>query len=157
MYGCESCTIQKTESQRSEAFELWCWRRLLRFPWTAKSNQSVLKEINPEYSLQGLMLKLKLQDLATWCKDLTLGEDPDAGRDWRQDEKGMTEDAMVGWHHHLNGHEFEQALGDAEGQGCPACCSPWGHKESDWAKTITDEYRRKNPQQNLSKYNLVTR
>ena len=61
MYGCESWTIKKAEHQRTDAFELWCWRRLLRVPWTARSNQSVLKEISPEYSLEGLMLKLKLQ------------------------------------------------------------------------------------------------
>ena len=67
MYGCE-----KAECQRIDAFELWCWRRLLRVPWTARrSNQSILKEISPECSLEGLMLKLKLQYLATWCKELT--------------------------------------------------------------------------------------
>ena len=72
MYGCESWTIKKAECQRIGAFELWCWRRLLRVPWTARrSNQSILKEISPEYSLEGLMLKLKLQYLATWCEELT--------------------------------------------------------------------------------------
>ena len=72
MYGCERWTIKKPEHQRIDAFELWCWGRLLRVPWTArKSNQSVLKEINPEYSLEGPMLKLKLQYLTTWCKVLT--------------------------------------------------------------------------------------
>ena len=71
MYGCESWTIKKVEHCKTNAFELWCWRRLLRVPWTARSNQSILKEINPEYSLEGLMLKLKLNTLATWCKELT--------------------------------------------------------------------------------------
>ena len=73
MYGCESCTIKKAECWRIDAFELWCWRRLLRVPWTARrSNQSILKEISPEYSLEGLMLKLKLQNtMATWCEELT--------------------------------------------------------------------------------------
>jgi len=72
MYGCESWTIKKAESWRIDAFELWCWRRLLGVPWTARrSNQSILKEISPEYSLEGLMLKLKLQTLATWCEELT--------------------------------------------------------------------------------------
>ena len=72
MYGCESWTIKKAEYGRIHAFKLWCCRRLLRIPWTArKSNQSILKEINPEYSLEGLMLKLKLQYLATSCKELT--------------------------------------------------------------------------------------
>ena len=72
MYGCESWTVKKAECQRVDAFELWCWRRLLRIPWTARrSNQSILKEICPEYSLKGLMLTLKLQSLATWCKEPT--------------------------------------------------------------------------------------
>ena len=72
MYGCESWTIKKAESRRIDAFELWCWRRLLRVPWTARrSNQSILKESIPEYSLEGLMLKLKLQSFVTWCEELT--------------------------------------------------------------------------------------
>ena len=72
MYGCESWTIRKAEHQRIDSFELWCWRRLLRVPWTARrSNQSILKEISPGCSLEGLMLKLKLQYLATWCKELS--------------------------------------------------------------------------------------
>ena len=120
-YGCESWTIKKAECQRIDAFELWCWRRLLRVPWTAKrSNQSILKEINSEYSFEGLMLKLKL-----------LRKDPDAGKDWRQEEKQTTEDEIVGWHHQLNGHEFEQALEDGEGQGSLVCWNPCGYKELD--------------------------
>ena len=72
MYGCESWTIKKAKCWQIDAFELWCWRRLLRVPWTARrSNQSILKEISPEYSLEGLMLKLKLHPLATWCEELT--------------------------------------------------------------------------------------
>ena len=119
MYGCESWTIKKAEYQRTDAFELWCWRRLLRVPWTARrANQSILKESSPEYSLEGLMLKLKLQSLTTDAKNCLIGKDTDAlfhwrlkiGKDWRQ-EKGMTEDELVGWYHGLNGHEFEQALG----------------------------------------------
>ena len=99
MYGCESWTIKKAECRRIDAFELWCWRRLLRVPWTARrSSLSILKEISPEYSLEWLMLKLK-----NWL----IGKDPDAGKDWRQEEKGMTEDEMVGWHHWLDEHEFE--------------------------------------------------
>ena len=88
MYGCESWTIKKAAHWKIDAFELWCWRRLLRVPWTARRpNQSILKEISPEYFLEGLMLKLKLQ-LATWCKELTHWKRPDAGKDWRQEEKG---------------------------------------------------------------------
>ena len=133
MYGYESWTIKKAEHQRIDAFELWCWKRLLRVPWTAiGSNQSILKEISPEYSLEGLMLKLKLQYLGKpVSKSRLIGKDSDAGRDWGQEEKGMTEHEMAGWHHRLNGHEFEQAPGVGDGQGSLACCSPWGHKESD--------------------------
>ena len=107
MYGCESWTLKKAEHWRINAFELWCWRRLLRAPWTARrSNQSVLKEISPEYSLEGLMLKLQYfwpPDAKNWL----IWKDPDAGKDWGQEEKGMTEDEMVAWHHQLNRHEFE--------------------------------------------------
>ena len=100
MYRCESWTIKKAERRRIDAFELWCWKRLLRVPWTARrSNQSTLKEISPEYSLEGLMLKLKLKYFGHLI-------DPDAGKDWRQEEKGPTEDETVGWYHWLNGHEF---------------------------------------------------
>ena len=103
MYGCESWAIKKAEHRRIYAFKRWCWRRLLRFPWTARrSNQSILKEINPEYSLEGLMLKLKLQYFGhlMWRTDSL--EKTDAGKDWKQD-KGATEDEMVGWHQQLNG------------------------------------------------------
>ena len=133
MYRCESWTTKKAEHWRVDAFELWCWGRVLRVPWTARrSNQSILKEISPEYSLEGLMLKLKIQyfgppDVKNWL----IWKDPDAGKDWRREEKGMTEDEMVGWHHQLNRHEFEQAPGVGDRQGSLVCCSPWSHKESD--------------------------
>ena len=136
MYVCESWTIKKAEHQRIDAFELWCWRRLLRVSWTARSNQSILKEISPEYSLEGWMLKLKLPIL--WPPDANnwlTGKDPDAGKDWRQEEKGTTEDGMVGWHHWLNEHEFEQAPGGSDRQGSLACCSPWV-TESDMAERL---------------------
>ena len=130
MYGCESWTIKKDERWRTDAFELWCWRRLLRVPWTARrSNHWILKEISLEHSLEGLMLTLKLQYFGHLS--LLIGKDPDAGKDWRQEEKKTTEDEMVGWHHWLNGLEFEQALGVGDGQGGLACCSPWGCRESD--------------------------
>ena len=124
--------IKKAECQRIGVFELWCWKRLLRVPWTARSNQFILKEISPEYSLKGLTLKLKLQYFGhlMWNTWLT-GKHPDAGKDWRQEEKGTTEDEMVGWHYWLDGHEFERAPGVGEGQGSLACCSLWGRKESD--------------------------
>ena len=97
MYECQSWTIKKAECRRIDAFELWCWRRLLRVPWTAR--RSNLKEINPEYSLEGLMLKLKLQYLGHLMQSQLIGKDPDAGKDRRWEEKGMTEDELVGWHH----------------------------------------------------------
>ena len=132
MYGCQSWTVKKAEFRRIDAFELWCWRRLLRVPWTARrSNQSILKEISPGCSLEGLMLKLKLQYFGhlMWRVDsleMTL-----TGRDWGQEEKGMTEDEMAGWHRWLDGHEFGWTLGVGDGQGGLACCNSWGRKESD--------------------------
>ena len=100
MYGCESWTVKKAELRKIDAFELWCWRRLLRVPWTARrSNQSILKEISPGISLEGLMLKLKLQNFGHLMQSVDSLKDSDAGRDWGQEEKGKTEDEMPGWHH----------------------------------------------------------
>ena len=138
MYECKSWTIKKSECWRIDAFELWCWRRLLRVPWTARrSNQSILKEINPEYSYGRTDAEAETPILwPTDAKNWLIGKDPDAGKDWRQEEKGMTEDGMVEWHHWVNGHEFEQALGADDGQGSLECCSPWGHKESDTTERL---------------------
>ena len=92
--------MKKAKCQRIDAFELWCWRRLLRVPWTARrSNQSILKEIIPFISLEGMMLKLKLQSFGHLMRRLDSLEKTDAGRDWGQEEKGTTEDEMAGWHH----------------------------------------------------------
>ena len=103
MYRCESWTIKNAEHQRIDAFELWWWWRLLRVPWTGRrSNRSILKEISPEYSLEGLMLKLKLRYFGHLNgKSQIIRKAPDAGKDWRQEEKGTTEDEMVGWYHRL--------------------------------------------------------
>ena len=109
MFRCESWTVKKAERRRIDAFKLWCWRRLLRVPWTARrSKQSILKEISPGCSLEGLMLKLKLQYFGHLMRrvDSFIGKDSDAGRDWGQEEKGTTEDEMAGWHQRLDGHEF---------------------------------------------------
>ena len=169
-----------------DVFERWCWRRLLRVPWTARrSNQSILKEINPEYLLEGLMLKLRIQYFGylmwrathwkrPWCwerlrlrrevhskgdqswvffgrtdakvetpvlwppheKSWLIGKDSDAGRDWGQEEKGTTEDEMAGWHHWLDGHGFGWTLGVGDGQGDLACCNSWGCKESDTTERL---------------------
>ena len=108
MYGYKSWTVKKAERQRIDAFELWCWRRLLRVLWTARrSNQSILKEISLGYSLEGMMLKLKLQYFGHLLRRVDSLEKTDARRDWWQEEKGTTENEMAGWHHQLDGHEFE--------------------------------------------------
>ena len=108
MYGCESWTVKKAEHQRIDAFELWCWRRLFRVPRTTRrSNQSILKEISPGISLEGMMLKLKLQYFGHLMQRVDSLEKTDTGRDWGQEEKGMTEDELAGWHHRLYGLEFE--------------------------------------------------
>ena len=133
MYGYESWTMKKAKHRRTDAFELWCWRRLLRVPWTARrSNQYILKEISPGCSLEGLMLKLKLQYCGhlmrrtdSFEKTLMLGKD-----------KGMTEDEMAGWHHWLDGRESEWTLGVSDGQGGLACCNSWGCKELDTTERL---------------------
>ena len=108
MYGCESWTVKKAERQRMDAFELWCWRRLLRGPWAARrSNQSILKEISPGCSLEGMMLKLKLQYFGHLMRRADSLEKTGVGRDWGQEEKGTTEDETADWHHRLDGCEFE--------------------------------------------------
>ena len=129
-YGCESWTVKKAEHQRTDAFKLWCWKRLLRVPWIARrSNKSILREISSEYSLEGLMLKLKLQYFGHLMqtndsleKSLMLG---------KIEEKRVSEDKMTGWHHRCTEHELGQTLGDGEGQGGMVCFSPWGCKELD--------------------------
>ena len=135
MYGCESWTIRKAERRRIDAFELWCWRRLLRVPWTAKrSNQSILKEISPGCSLEGLMLKLKFQYFGhlmrsadSFEKTLMLGKIEGRRRGGRQ---------MVGWHHRLNGHGFRCTPGAGDGQGGLVCCGSWGRKKWDTAERL---------------------
>ena len=108
MYGCESWTVRKAERRRIDAFELWCWRTLLRVPWTARrAKQSILKEISLWISLEGIMLKLKLQYFGHLMRTVASLEKTHAGRDWGQEEKGTTEDEMAGWRHPLDGHEFE--------------------------------------------------
>ena len=139
MYGCESWAVKKAECQKTDAFELWCWRRLLRVPWTARrSNQSILKEISPECSLEGMMLKLNETPIL-WpphVKSWLIGKDSDAGRDCGQEEKGTPEDEMAGWHHWLDGRESQWTPGVGDGQGGLACCNSWGCKESDMTERL---------------------
>ena len=132
MYGFESWTVKKAECWRIDAFELWCWRRLLRVPWTARrSNQFILKDISPGISLEGMTLKLKLQYFGhlMWRADslerLWCWEGLGTGGE------GETEDEMAGWHQWLDGHEFEWTPGDGDWQGGLECCDSWGRKESD--------------------------
>ena len=133
MYGCESWTIKKAECWRTDAFKLWCWRRLLQVPWTTRrSNQSILKEINPEYSLEELMLKLKLQYFGhlMWRAD-SLEKTLMLGKNWEQEEKRGNR-GQDGWMASQTQWTWVQAnQGDSEGQGSLACCSSWGCKESD--------------------------
>ena len=137
MYGYESWTVKKSERWRIDGFELWCWRRLLRVPWTARrSNQSILKEISPGISLEGMMLKLKPVLWPPHAKSWLIGKDSDAGRDWGQEEKGTPEDEMAGWHHWLYGPESGWTPGVGDGQGGLACCDSWGRKESDATNLI---------------------
>ena len=149
--------LHHIECWRIDAFALWCWRRPFRVLWAAsKLNQSILKEINPEYSLERLRLKLELQYLGTWCEEpihwkrpwcwerLRAGEGADRGWDdrrwdevWPKLPHLMFE--CVGWHHRLNGHKFEQTLDNSKGQRSLVCCSPWGCKELDTSWRLNND------------------
>ena len=136
MYGCESWTVKKAEHRRIDASELWCWRRLLRVPWTVRrSNQSILKEISPGCSLEVLMLKLKLQYFGhlIWRVD-SLEKTLMLGGIGGRRRRGWQR--MAGWDHQLNGHEFEWTPGVGDGQGGLACCNSCGHKESDTTERL---------------------
>ena len=141
MYGCESWTVKKAEHRRIDAFELWCWRRLLRVPWTARrSNQSILMEISPGISLEGLMLKLKLQYFGhlMWRVD-SLEKTLMLGRIGGRRRRGW-QDEIAGWHHWLDGRESEWTPGVGDGQGGLECCNSWDQKSqtrlSDWTELL---------------------
>ena len=138
IYLSESWTVKKAEHRRIDAFELWCWRRLLRVPWTARrSNQSILKEIKP-WDFFGRN-DAKAETPVLWpphVKSWLIGKDSDDGRDWGQEEKGTTEDEMAGWHHWLDGRESQWTLGVGDGQGGLACCDSWGRKELDMTEWL---------------------
>ena len=132
MYGCESWTVKKAERRRIDAFELWCWRRLLS-PLDCKEIQPVHSEGDQPWVFFGRN-DAKAETPVLWpphAKSWLIGKDSDAGKDWGQEEKGMTEDEMAGWHHWLDEHESEWTPIDGDGQGGLACCNSWGHKESD--------------------------
>ena len=149
MYGCESWTVEKAERRGIDAFELWCWRRLLRVPWTARrSNQSILKEISalPGKPSEGDQPwdffgknDAKAEAPGLWpphLKSWLIGKDSDAGRDCGQEEKGTTEDEMAGWHHWLDGSDSKWTPGVGDRQGGLACCDSWGRKESDMIERL---------------------
>ena len=142
MYGCESWTVKKAEHRRIDAFALWCWRRLLRIPWTARrSNQSIIKKISPGCSLEGMMLKLKLQYFGHLMRRVDLLEKTLIWEGLGQEEKGTTEDEMAGWHHRLDGREFEWTPGAGDGQGGLVCCvihrvTKSRTQQSDWTELI---------------------
>ena len=135
MYGCESWTIKKLSAK--ELMLLNCgvgedsWESL-----GLQGDPAIQSQRKSDLNIHWKDCYWSFNTLAAWCKELSTGKDPDAGKDWRQDEQGATEDEMVGWHHLLDGHEFEQAPGVGNGQGSLAYCSPWGHKESDTTERL---------------------
>ena len=140
MYECENWNMKRAERTRSNAFEQWCCIRLLRVPWTARRFQTVYPKGNQSWIFIG-RTDVKAKTPTLWPPDAQnwlIWKDPDAGKDWRQEEKGMTEDEMVGWHHWLNGHKLEQAPGHGEWQGILACFSPSGCKESDMTEWLNN-------------------
>ena len=137
MYGCESWTIKKAERRRIDAFELWCWKRLLRVPWTAEMQPAHSKGDQSWVFVGGTDVEAETPilwppDAETWL----IWKDPDAGKDWGQVEKGMTEDEMVGWHQRLNAHGFVWTLGVGDGQGGLAYCGSLGCKELDMTEWL---------------------
>ena len=137
MYGCESWTVKKAEHWRIAAFELWCWRRLLRVPWTARrSNQSIKGDQSWVFIGR---TDVEAETSILWpphVKNWLTGKYPDAGKDWKREEKGTTQDEMAGWHHWLDGHEFEWTPGVGDGQGSQACYSLWGRRELDTTEQL---------------------
>ena len=140
MYRCEGWNIKKAECWRIDAFELWCWRRL-ESPWDCEEIKPVNHKENPSWIFIG-RTDAEAEAPILWLPDAKnwfLGKDLDAGKNWRREEKGMTEDEMVRWHHWRDGHEFEYALEAGDRQGSLVCCSPWGHRVGhDWATELTD-------------------
>ena len=146
--GCESWTVKNAEHWRIDAFELWCWRRLMRVPWTAKEIQPDHPKGDQSWVFIG-RTDAEAESPVLWpphAKSWLIGKDSDAGRDWGQEEKGTTEDEMTGWHHGLNGRESEWTLGVGDGQKGLACCDSRGRKESDTAERLN--WTEKQPEEN---------
>ena len=138
MYGYESCTIKKAGCQGIDAFELWCWRRLFESPLDCKDIQPVHPKGDQSWVFIG-RTDVEAETPILWppdAKSWLIWKDPAAGKDWKQEEKGMTEDEMVRWHHRLNGHGFGWTLAVGDGQGGLAWCSSWGCKESDTTERL---------------------
>ena len=136
MYGCESWTIKKAECLTIDAFELWCWRRLLRVPWTARRSTNPFWRSALDFFGRN---DAEAETPVLWpphAKSWLIGKDPDAGRDWELEEKGTIEDEMAGWHHGLDGRESEWTPGVGDGQGGLACCNSWDRKESDTTEQL---------------------
>ena len=132
MYGCESWTIKNWVPKN------WCfWTVVLEKTLESPLDCKELKPVNPKGNQSWIFIGRIDAEAETpifWpldAKNWLIGKHPDAGKNWSWEEKGTTEDEMVGWHHWLNGHKFKQVLGVGDGQGCLACCIPWGHKELD--------------------------
>ena len=130
MYGCESWTIKKAEHWWIDAFKLCCWRTL-----KSSLDSKEITLVNPKENQTWIFIgRTDAEASILWPPDVKsqpTGKNPDAGKDWGRKDKGTTKDEMFGWHHWLNGHEFEKVLGDNEGQGSLECCTPWGHVELD--------------------------
>ena len=141
MYGCESRTIKKAffKCQRIDAFDLWYWEKTLESPLDSKEIQPVHLNGNIQSWIFIGRTDAEAETPILWppdAKSWFTGKDPDAAKDWGQEEKGTTEDKMVGWHHWLDGHRFGWTSGVGDGQGSLACCSPWSHKESNMTELL---------------------
>ena len=137
MYGCESWTIKKAERKRIDAFELWCWRWLLRVPWIARRSK-----LHPKGNQSWIFIgRTDAETPILWPPDVKnwlIGKDPDAGKDWRWEEKGTTEDEMIRWYHWLDGHEFEQVLKLAMDREAWHAAVHWFTKRWTWLSNWTE-------------------
>ena len=139
--------IWKVDHKENWVRKNWCfWTVVLEKTLESPLDCREIKPVSPNRNQSWIFIgrtDAEAEAPIVWppdAKSWLIGKDPDAGKDWRQEEKRKTEDEMVGWHHRLNGHEFEQAPVDSEGEGSLVCCSPWGHKESDMTEQLNNDY-----------------